>query len=201
MATTAAVNVPVDNTSNGSITTEKITTRGYFKLKEDGIAIDKIYARAEIKDHSNWEKLEEQGFKKWNENQFIRYTLKTEEAFALLVPDAQRRMEIIQDGINYVQNSRMNALAILTKDGTGENGIAPEPDWNDEVIDLKEYINQAKVSKRLSPDDQLERTLKNTGLSDDMIEQMLQAALARRAARAAQAAPQMEASPEEEPVA
>lgn len=197
MATPNQIAVASMAAQNGDITTEKITTRGYVRLKEDGLIIDKIYARAEIKDHSNWEKLEKEGFTKFNENQFVRYNLKSEDAFKLLVPDAQRRLEIIQDGVNYVQNSRMNAISIMVKDGTGENGIAPEPDWNDDLIDLKEYINQAKVSKRLSPDDQLERTLKNTGLSDELINQMLEAALARRAARMSAPAPQIEAGEEE----
>lgn len=186
MATSTAQPVLADPNQNGEISTEKVTTRGYVKLDAAGL-VEKIYARAEIKDHSNWAKLESEGFTKFNENQFIRYTLKSEDAFKILVPDAQRRLEIIQDGVNYVQNSRMNALSIEIKDGTGENQIPAEPSYNDEVVDLKEYINVAKVSKRLSPDEQLERTLKNTGLSDELIEQMLQAALARRATRMAAA--------------
>lgn len=186
----------VPNPENGDISTERITTRGYVKLDAAGL-VEKIYARAEIKDHSNWAKLESEGFTKFNENIFTRYVLKSEDAFKLLVPDAQRRLEIIQDGVNYVQNSRMNALSIEIKDGTGENQIPAEPSYNDEEIDLKSYINVAKVSKRLSPDEQLERTLKNTGLSDELINQMLEAALKRRAARAETAAPQIEAGEEE----
>ena len=188
MATTTPTPTPNGADANAELSTERVTTRGYVRLNPEGL-VDKIYARAEIKDHSNWAKLETEGFVKFNENQFIRYALKTEEAFSVLVPDAQRRMEIIQDGINYVQNSRMNALAIEIKDGTGENNIPAEPSYNDELIDLKDFINVAKVSKRLSPDEQLERTLKNTGLPDHLIQQMLQAAMARIAARAVPTAP------------
>ena len=186
MATTPVNPSLSGEANNVELSTERVTTRGYVQLDAAGL-VEKIYARAEIKDHSNWAKLEKEGFVKFNENQFVRYTLKSEEAFALLVPDAQRRLEIVQDGINYVQNSRMNALAIEIKEGTGVNNIPAEPSYNDELIDLKEFINVAKVSKRLSPDEQLERALKNTGLPDHLIQQMLQAAMARIAARTAPA--------------
>ena len=53
------VQTPSPNGSEGQnteLSTESVTTRGYVKLDAAGL-VEKIYARAEIKDHSNWAKL------------------------------------------------------------------------------------------------------------------------------------------------
>jgi hypothetical protein len=192
MATTTT---PAATTS--SLSTEKASYRGYVKLDEKG-EIDKIMAKAESANQDSWKKMEATpGIQLLNENEFIRYTAKDLHAAQLLVPDAEQFMYVFQSGLNYIQNSKSNALMVeLAENGDGTKGNPIIPAHNGETIDLKEYINEPPSKRSLSPLEKLERQIASLGLSPDMIQALLAQAAQKQAALAASTA--TAASTEEE---
>jgi hypothetical protein len=145
-------------TGTGDLTTEKVTYRTYVKFAEDG-TIDKIVSKAQVKDDANWAKLEKDGWTKFNQNDFIRYTVKSLDAAKLLIPDEKQLVYIFQAGLNYLQNSKANAVNVEIKDGTDTKDVPAEPMYNDEEIDLREAINTPPERKSLSPMEKLEKLL------------------------------------------
>jgi predicted Zn-dependent protease len=162
----------------GSVTTEKITVRAYAKLIEETVknsddtesiktTVKEIQAKAETakKDKdtgvsANWVKAEKDGFSLFNENEFIRYSVKNEAGFALIVPSEEQRIYIIQCGLNYVQNAKTNALAVSLKEGTSE----PEPEFNGVEVDLRDYINEPPSRRSLSEIEKLVKQLTALGV-------------------------------------
>lgn len=145
-------------TGTGDLTTEKVTYRAYAKYAADG-TIDKIVAKAQTADGKNWAALEKDGYTLFNENEVVRYTAKTMEAARLLVPDESQFIYIFQSGLNYLQNSKSNALAVQIQDGTDTKDVPAAPVYNGEEIDLREAINTPPERKSLSPMEKLEKLL------------------------------------------
>lgn len=151
--------------SSGSLSTEKVTYRGYAKYNEKG-EVDVFNAKAESaqKDEKtgvpkNWQTLADKGYTQHNENEFVRYSVKSEAGFHLLVPSEEQRVYVIQAGLNYIQNSKANGyMAELEEDKT-------TPSHNNETIDLKDAINEPPSKRSLTPQEKLLRTLTAMGLS------------------------------------
>ena len=163
---------------SGDLTTDKTTYRAYAKYDEKGEITD-IVAKAEVKDQVNWKKLEAEGWNQFNENVMIRYTVKSLVAAQHLIPDEGQLVYIIQTGINYIQNSKANALAVEVKEGTEK-----EPAYNQEEIDLREWINLPPSKRALTPLEKLERLLASLGLDP-----AAKAALLGQAAKKQQSVP------------
>jgi hypothetical protein len=142
----------------GNLSTEKVTVRTYVKLKEDGTIAERR-TQAQTKDGENWKKLEASGYQLFNENEVIRYTVKDLDAARTLVPDETQLIYIFQSGLNYIQNSKTNALAGEVKEGTDTKDVPAEPAYNGEEIDLREAINQTPQRTSLSPIEKLEKLL------------------------------------------
>src|SRR5215469_12827397 len=135
----------------GDLISDKVTYRAYVKLNEKGEIVDKV-AKAETKDQSNFKKLESEGWQQFNEVVMVRYTVKSIAAAQLLIPDEGQLVYAIQTGINYIQNSKANALVIESKEDD-EN----TPAYNNEEVDLREYINMTPSKRALTPLEKLER--------------------------------------------
>jgi len=162
----------------GAVTTEKITYRAYAKFGEETVknsdgtettktVIKELQAKAETakKDKdtgvsANWAKAEKEGFVLFNENEIVRYTVKNETGFALLVPSEEQRVYIIQSGLNYLQNAKANALSVAVKEGTPE----PEPEYNGVEIDLRDSINEPPSRRSLSEIEKLVKQLTALGV-------------------------------------
>jgi len=155
-----------------ALSTEKVTYRGYVKLTSEG-TVDSVKAKAESANQASWKKLEESGHLKLNQNDFLRYSVQDDADFAALVPDVEQRMYIVQAGLNYVQNSKANALMVELE----EDGITPK--YNDTEIDLREAINEPPSKRSLSDIQKLERLLKNSGLDAAGIQALLAQAASR----------------------
>jgi hypothetical protein len=181
MSTTGAV-------PTGNLSTEKVTVRTYVKLKEDGTIADRR-TQAQTKDGKNWKELETAGWTQFNENDVVRYTVKDLDAAKTLVPDEAQLIYIFQSGLNYLQNSKTNALCGEVKEGTDTKDVPAEPSYNGEEIDLREAINTPPQRTSLSPMEKLEKLL--AGFAPEV-----------RAALIAQAQATMasQAQPEEQPV-
>jgi hypothetical protein len=171
---------------SGDLSMDKTTYRAYVKLDDKGEIIETV-AKAEVKDQTNWKKLEEGGYKQWNENVMVRYTVKSMAAFEHLVPDEAQRVYIAQVGINYVQNSKANGLAVELKEGS-----ETEPAYNNEEIDLREYINMIPSKRALTPLEKLERQLAGLGLDPTAV-QILLAQASKKLAMKHNVAPSLEA--------
>ena len=167
MATaTAAV---IDST--GALSTEKNTYRKYVKL---GTSEKKVQAEAQAKDSKtglskNWQALEDAGYTVFSENEFVRYTVKSEDGFASLVPDEAQRVYIIQCGLNYLQNAKANGYM----DEVQENTPEPTPSYNQETIDLREAINEPPTRKSLTDMEKLMKTLAALNLSPEQKQDLL----------------------------
>lgn len=155
-----------DVTSTGSLSTEKQTYRAYVKFDEKG-EISDIKAKAEAAKQANWKKLEENGYVQLSENDFIRYNVKTEEGFHLIVPDPEQRVYIIQCGLNYIQNAKANAAMVALKEGT------QEPEYNQQTIDLREGINETPSRRSLSDLEKLEKLMAGLNLTAEQKKEML----------------------------
>jgi hypothetical protein len=192
MATATAT--PVEAT--GAVSTEKVTYRAYVQTETDKdgkTVVTKIKAQAEAdkKDAKtgvsvNWQKLETEGWSLLNENEFVRYQIKSLDGFKTLVPEEAQQTYIIQCGLNYIMNAKANAAMTTLVDG------APEPTakFQSETIDLRvgvgedgEFsINEAPSRKSLSDVDKLVKQLRAMGIADDQIEGVLTAMAAAKAA-------------------
>ena len=180
----------------GAISTEKQTYRSYVKTESDAngkTVIKEIQTKAGAqkidKDSglpSNWADLEKDGYTLWNENEFVRYTVKTVEGAQLLVPDETQFIYIFQSGLNYLQNAKANAAMKAEQEGTPE----PTPLFNQDTIDLrsgtdengKYSINEAPTRKSLSDIDKLRKLLSALGVPEDKQEAVIAAMSAAPAA-------------------
>jgi len=168
----------------GTISTEKSTYRSYVKYESDASGktiVKEIQTKAGAqkldKDTglpTNWAELEKAGYTLFNENEFIRYTVKSIEAAQLLVPDETQFIYIFQSGLNYLQNAKSNAFMKSQKEGEPE----PTPEYNQDVIDLKDAINEPPTRKSLSDIEKLVRQLTAMGIPADRQEAVLAALLA-----------------------
>jgi len=196
MATTTTALTGVTS-SSGDLSTEKVTYRAYVKFKEDGTIAD-IQAKAQVKDETNWKKLEAEGWVQFNQNDFIRYNVKTMAAAELLVPDEAQRVYIFQAGLNYLQNAKANKKSVEVKEGTDTVNVQAEPVYNDDEIDLQESINEPPERRSLSPLEKLQKLLSGMNLSQDAKNELLvEAAKQMAAAAAAAQAPEQEEITEE----
>lgn len=162
MSTTQVPAVPANGQDEvGNLSTEKITYRGYAKMNDKG-EIDTLNAKAESANQQSWKKLEASGATQWNENEFIRYIVHSEEGFSLLVKDPAQRVYIIQAGLSYIQNSKANGLMVERKEGDEQS-----PAYNGETIDLREAINEPPTKRALTDQQKLERLVKSMGLGED----------------------------------
>jgi hypothetical protein len=168
---TVAASAVIDSSD---LTTDKTTYRAYVKYNEKGEIVD-IVAKAEVKDQLNWKKLEADGWQQWNENVMIRYTVKSLAAAQHLVPDEGQFVYVFQTGLNYLQTSKANAMAVEPKEGS-EN----EPAFNQDEIDLREAINTAPSKRSLTPLEKLQRLLAGLGLDEDATNVLLAQAAKKR---------------------
>lgn len=174
---------------SGSVNTEKIVYKGYAKLDEKG-QVDKVQAKAESANQASWKAMETEAKKKewseFNQNEFLRYSIKDEAGFHVLVPDAAQRTYIIQSGLNYIQNAKINGYMV----DVHEDGITPK--YNQETIDLREAINTPPERRSLTDMEKLERLLAQMNVDPATKEAMLIEAAKRNAAKAAasQSAPE-----------
>ena len=167
----------------GALSTEKVTYRGYAKLNDKG-EIDTLNAKAESANQQSWKKLEASGAVQWNENEFIRYIVHTEEGFSLLVKDPAQRVYIIQAGLSYIQNSKANGLMVERKEGDETS-----PAYNGETIDLREAINEPPTKRALTDQQKLERLVKSMGLNPDEMNSLFGELAKKFAAQSAPALP------------
>jgi hypothetical protein len=144
--------------ASGDLSSDKTTYRAYVKLNDKGEIVDKV-AKAEVNNQTNWKKLEEEGWQQWNENIVVRYNVKSIPAAQHLVPDEGQFVYVFQTGLNYIQNSKANAIAVESKEGDDA-----APAYNNEEIDLREYINIPPSKRALTPLEKLERLLAGLGL-------------------------------------
>jgi len=180
-----------------SLTTEKVTYRGYAKVNEKG-ELEGYQAKAEVANQVNWKKMEAAGNTLINTNEFTRYILKTMKGFELLVPSEEQRLYISQAGLNYIQNSKANGYM----NDFAEDKITPVN--NDQTIDLREGINDPPQKRALTDQEKLERLVKSMGLSAEDMQKMfadLAKNFAAAAATKATAEPEAEAEPGAEPEA
>lgn len=204
----------VHQIQGGDLSQEQSTVRAFYKFlhkkdksgkelsNEDGSPVWdlKIQAKAESANKENWKKLEESGWKPLNEVDFTRYTIKTETAFSELVSDETQRVYISQSGVNYIQNSKMNALAVEIQPNTGTSPDNPPiPVHDNERIDLKESINEKPGRRALSPMEKLDRMLEQMGMDATARAVFLRTAATQyEAAKAAGTLPADEEEEEEE---
>lgn len=199
----------------GDWTTEKSTTRSYWrwvrvkvKNKKTGEVTEKNVVKYIAKtegqgqNQENWKKIEamkdKDGNPLWNffaENSFTRYTIKTMDAFDALIPEQEgpeafdQRTYVANAGINYVQNSKLNALAVESKEGTGVNDIPPVPEHNQEEIDLRSYINEKPGRRIKTLKEKLNELFKKMGMDPSAIAAFLAGTQAEYAAAAASGVP------------
>jgi hypothetical protein len=117
----------------------------------------------------NWAKLEKEGYTLFNENEFIEYNVKSKAGAEALVPEEDQFVYIFQSGLNYIQNAKSNKLM----NETVENAPEPTPAYNQETIDLREYINEGPKRKSSTPLEKLQKTIAALGLSQDQIDDLL----------------------------
>jgi len=184
MATTTPTPISANGQDNsGSLTQEKVTYRGYAKLDEKGVITD-FNSKQESVKNASWEKLEKSGYTLLNQNEFIKYTVNSDDGFKLLVPDEAQRLYIVQAGLNYVQNSKANTFMSERQEGAGNEN---NPAYNEQVIDLRDAINEPPSKRALTDQQKLERLVKQMGLSPEQMGVMF-AELQKRFAAAPQLA-------------
>lgn len=171
----------VDTT--GALTTEKNTSRKYVKTatNDKGEVIIKDYAiqaETQAKETAegpqkgmavNWAKLEKEGYSVFNENEFIKYNVKSKAGAELLVPDETQFVYIFQSGLNYLQNNKINRLM----NEMVENSPEPTPTYSNETIDLRDYINEPPVRKTTTPLEKIQKQIAALGLNQDQIDDIL----------------------------
>ena len=150
---------------------DKQTVKGFYKEVYEKDAAGnmkfsdyKFVAKAETADKENWAQLEKDGYKPFNSNTVVRYTVKSLAAFSTLITGEDQQVYIAQAGINYLQSTRQNALCIKVKEGTGIMGpdgtlIPPEPENNDEELDMREILNTPPQKTSLSPMEKAQKQL------------------------------------------
>jgi len=161
--TTATPNSANGQDNSGALSQEKVTYRGYAKFDEKGVITD-FQAKGESAKNAAWDKLEKSGYTLLNSNEFVKYTVNSDEGFQLLIPELEQRLYIVQAGLNYLQNSKANGFMQERQEGAGNEN---SPKYNDQVIDLREAINEPPSKRALTNDQKLERLVKQMGLSPD----------------------------------
>lgn len=142
----------------GALTQEKLTYRKFVKLGTDAQGATTIEKKA-VKSESDkkepallddgtpnphagvpvsWSGPAKEGFTLFNENEFIRYQVKSWAGAETLVPDEAQRVYIFQYGLNAIQTARAIGFMDELKEGESE----PTPAHDGEVIDLKDAINE-----------------------------------------------------------
>jgi hypothetical protein len=142
----------------GALTQEKLTYRKFVKLGTDAQGATTIEKKA-VKSESDkkepallddgtpnphagvavsWAGPTKEGFTLFNENDFIRYQVKSWAGAETLVPDEAQRVYIFQYGLNAIQTARAIGFMDELKEGESE----PTPVHDGEVIDLKDSINE-----------------------------------------------------------
>ena len=162
--TTGAALPALAEDTQGALSTDKTTYKGFAKFNAEGNIEGKINAKAETKAdvQEGWNKLLASGSVEWNQNEFIRYVVHTIEGFNMLVPDKNQQVYVIQAGLNYIQNAKANKLMVEQQDAPNENS----PVHNGETIDLREYINEPPEKRSLTDRQKLDRLIKSMGLAD-----------------------------------
>ncbi len=176
--------------SAGSISTDKSVYRRYvqFGTITEGdstktiIKEQRIMQEAAAKDKKtglaqNWQKAEDDGLELFNENEVISYAVNSEDAFTLLVPDAEQRLYIINAGLGNLQTSKAQSFMKAMQENTTE----PTPLFDGVTLDVRvgisddgEYsIQNAPQRRTLTDQQKLEKLLKNMKLSPDQLQAML----------------------------
>lgn len=176
----AATGAGVVEGAVGSLSTEDKVYRSYAKLDENGvITVHKAQAGAQKVDATtgipvNWKKLEDAGLVNLNENKYTFYSVKSEDGAALLVPEASQRVYIFQRGLDAIQNAAAAFLSTELKEGT------QDPLYNQETIDLKEYINEPPQRRSKSELDKLIALLTAMGVPPERQASVLEAMIAAK---------------------
>lgn len=109
--------------------------------------------RQQTADNKAWTSAEEAGNTKLSENNFVFYTVESEEGFTELIPDAAQRLYIIQRGVTSIQTSKANQLqAELTEDGTAFK-------YDGDTIDLRDELNAPPKRTKLNETQKIMRDL------------------------------------------
>ena len=167
----------------GALTQEKLTYRKFVKLGTDAdgkTTIEKKAVKSES-DKKEPEKLDDgtanphagvavswtgpakEGLTLFNENEFIRYQVKSWVGAETLVPDETQRVYIFQYGLNAIQTARAIGYMDEIKEEAGE----PTPVHDGETIDLITAINEPPTRKSTSDIDKLIKQLNAMGVPAD----------------------------------
>lgn len=165
----------------GALSTEKVSYRSGIKTSTDAngkTVVEKIQAKAasaklgKRNGPENWEKMEDEGFTTFSENEFIRYTVKSLDGFVHLVPDAAQQLYILNAGLGYIQNAKSNSMMVEMVDNAPE----PTPVHANETIDLREAINEEPTRKMLSNEEKLQKLIAGLGLTPEQTAALLMSA-------------------------
>jgi hypothetical protein len=158
--------IPVESTTESSlhISKENIIYRTYGSLDEKGLPVGTA-VRRQSADGKVWEEMEKAGKTRLVENTFIWYTLLDEAGFGELVPDAEQRLAIINKGINALQTAAANQTQVDFDKEAGQYTT------NDELIDLRDAINEPISKRGQSPLQKASNVIKS--LSPEMQAQLL----------------------------
>jgi hypothetical protein len=167
----------------GVLTQEKLTYRKFVKLGTDAdgkTIIEKKAVKSES-DKKEPEKLEDgtpnphagvavswtgpakEGLSLFNENEFIRYQVKSWAGAETLVSDETQRVYIFQYGLNAIQTARAIGFMDDLKEGADE----PTPAHDGETIDLITALNEPPTRKSTSDIDKLIKQLNAMGVPAD----------------------------------
>ncbi len=188
----------------GALTQEKLTYRKFVKFGTDAdgkTTIEKKAVKSES-DKKEPEKLEDgtpnphagvavswtgparEGLTLFNENEFIRYQIKSWAGAETLIPEEAQRVYIFQYGLNAIQTARAIGFMDEIKEEAGE----PTPVHDGETIDLVTAINEPPARKVTSDIDKLIKRLNAMGISADKQADFLALLLATQAETSAEAA-------------
>ncbi len=188
----------------GELTQEKLAYRKFVKLGTDAdgkTTIEKKAVKSES-DKKEPEKLDDgtpnphagvavswaapakEGLTLFNENEFIRYQVKSWTGVETLIPDEAQRIYIFQYGLNAIQTARAIGFMDEVKAEAGE----PTPVHDGETIDLITAINEPPTRKTTSDIDKLVKQLNAMGVPADKQADFLALLLATQAETSAEAA-------------
>jgi hypothetical protein len=167
----------------GALSQERLTYRKFVKLGTDAegkTVIEKKAVKSEsdkkepeklddgtVNPHAgvavSWTGPAKDGLSLFNENEFIRYQVKTWAGAETLVPEESQRVYIFQYGLNAIQTAR----AIGYMDELKENESEPTPAHDGETIDLKDAINETPQRRATTDVDKLIKQLTAMGIPAD----------------------------------
>jgi hypothetical protein len=186
-------------TTVGSVTTEKSRYRTYVKLGTDDkgtvfVSELKVALEANAKDEKtglavNWQKLENDGYSVFSENDVVKYFVKGWDGAEVLVPNPEQRLYIFQAGLNSIQSARIGAKI----KELAENTTEPTPLYNGTVIDLREDINKPPERGRsMTEIEKIESLLAGLSISTEERAKILLSIEAAKAQLAVQSADALE---------